>query len=64
MHEDEDHMSRIDLKYFFPPFLLYQLSFPTFLPVHLMADMCSRTLLLYVFLIFFGFLSEASPGLE
>lgn len=42
-------------------FFLCQLSFP----VYLMADMCSRTLLLYVLLIFVGFYlcSVSSTGI-
>lgn len=60
MHES---YIRIDVKDF--PLFLYQLSFPTLLPVHFMADKCSRTLLLYVLLlIFVSFMCEASPGLE
>ena len=57
MHEDEDDYIRIDLKDLYVFFCVGS----HFLPVHLMADMCSRTLLLYLFLIFVGVMSEASP---
>lgn len=58
MHEDEDDHIRIDLKNFDVFFCVSS----HFLPVHLMADICPRTLLLYLlFLIFVGVMSEASP---
>jgi hypothetical protein len=58
MHEDEDDYIRIDLKDLYVFFCVSS----HFLPVHLMADMCSRTLLLYLLLlIFVGVMSEASP---